>query len=323
MAQEKYQNRFRTFHGSGASELRARRGPTTTNKEQQQPRRTNMDKLNSWSLWEERNRQQRPKMDEEMMDAAVRDISIVYQEVKSRFEAQSAQIVDVIVKLGQAADEITDMKNKLDRNDKELKDALLANDQQFKGNVEQAIGQAGQATKDTGAAAAQANAAATLANVATEDTKAALAQVSSEVGKVSQDNVGKAFGDVQGRIALIEQGITETINGLKQTMSNDFGQKIEEVKNELERKIGGAAVTRTFGAPGTSFQEHHKRGILDSKVWDGLKMFDTDKVVCKEWTVKLRNKYCQVRTGLDVGKSWDELEDLALWASTLTERTTG
>ena len=48
-------------------------------------------------------------------------------------------------------------------------------------------------------------------------------------------------------------------------------------------------------------------------------MLDTDKVAFKEWTVKLRNKYCQVRTGLDVGKSWDELEDLALWASALTE----
>ena len=56
-------------------------------------------KLNSWSLWEDRNRQQRPKLDEEMMDTAVRDISIVYEEVRSRYGAQSAQIVDLTVKL--------------------------------------------------------------------------------------------------------------------------------------------------------------------------------------------------------------------------------
>ena len=112
---KKYQNRFRTFHGSGASELRARRGPTTTNKEQQQRRRTNMEKLNSWSLWEERNRQQRPKLDEEMMDTAVRDISIVFEEVRSRFGAQSAQHVDLTMRMAQASQEITVMKDKLDR----------------------------------------------------------------------------------------------------------------------------------------------------------------------------------------------------------------
>ena len=78
--------------------------------------------MSSWSLWEDRNRQQRPKLDEEMMDTAVRDISIVYEEVRSRYGAQPAQIVDLTVRLGQGAQEITDMKDKLDRNDNELKD---------------------------------------------------------------------------------------------------------------------------------------------------------------------------------------------------------
>ena len=60
----------------------------------------------------------------------------MYEEVRSRYGVQSAQIVDITVKLGQAAQEIAGMKDKLDRNDKELKDALLANDQQFKASVE-------------------------------------------------------------------------------------------------------------------------------------------------------------------------------------------
>ena len=55
-------------------------------------------KLNSWALWEERNRQQRPKLDEEMMDTAVRDISIVFEEVRSRLGARSAPIVDLTMK---------------------------------------------------------------------------------------------------------------------------------------------------------------------------------------------------------------------------------
>ena len=37
-------------------------------------------KLNPWALWEERNRPQRPNMDEEMIDTAVRDMSIVWQD---------------------------------------------------------------------------------------------------------------------------------------------------------------------------------------------------------------------------------------------------
>ena len=50
-------------------------------------------------------------------------------------------------------------------------------------------------------------------------------------------------------------------------------------------------MTRTFGGSGAGQSEASKRGILDSKVWEGLKMLDTDKVGFKEWTVKLRNKY--------------------------------
>ena len=84
--------------------------------------------LNSWRLWEDRSRRQQPKLDEEMIDTAVRDISIVNEEVRSRCGVQSAQIVDLTTRLGQAVQEINNMKDKLDRNDKELKDALLAND---------------------------------------------------------------------------------------------------------------------------------------------------------------------------------------------------
>ena len=78
-------------------------------------------------------------------------------------------------------------------------------------------------------------------------------------------------------------------------------------------------MTRTFGGSGAGQSEASKRGILDSKVWEGLKMLDTDKVGFKEWTVKLRNKYLQVRTGTSTRDAWGKLDSLAIWSSTLTE----
>ena len=73
----------------------------------------------------------------------------------------------------------------------------------------------------------------------------------------------------------------------------------------------------TMGMSGSGFQERYQRGILDSKVWDGLKTLDTDKVGFKEWTVKLRNKYCQVRTGELTRTAWDEMDRLVIWSSTI------
>ena len=83
---------------------------------------------------------------------------------------------------------------------------------------------------------------------------------------------------------------------IQQKLTGMCEQAMAGMKKDVDQKLSSLAVTRTFGGSGAGQPEVNKRGILDSKVWDGLKMLDTDKVAFKEWTVKLRNKYLQVRT---------------------------
>ena len=52
-------------------------------------------------------------------------------------------------------------------------------------------------------------------------------------------------------------------------------------------------------------------------------MLDADKVGFKEWTVKQRNKYLQLRTGARTRAAWDRLDKQAIWASTLNEGPVG
>ena len=53
-------------------------------------------KLSSWALWEDRNRTQRAKMDEEMVGATVRDLSNVNEQAVSRLGVQGSQIVGIM-----------------------------------------------------------------------------------------------------------------------------------------------------------------------------------------------------------------------------------
>ena len=78
------------------------------------------------------------RLDEEMTDAAVRDMSIVWEEIEPRRGVQSAHVQDLNVRQWQTAQAIAYMMFKLDKNDQELKEAVLTNDQ-FKGKIEEML----------------------------------------------------------------------------------------------------------------------------------------------------------------------------------------
>ena len=120
------------------------------------------------------------------------------------------------------------------------------------------IGQAGQAIKDTGEAANQANTAAMRVGIATEDTRAVLAKVTSELEKVSAGKVKQAFAKTEERL----NGIGDEIKDMKarlddpgnwerirQNLTGVYEQKVEEMKKDFEQKVNSLVATRTLGTP--------------------------------------------------------------------------
>ena len=151
------------------------------------------------------------------------------------------------MKIGHAAQDMLSMNDKLDKNHRELTDALSANDMQFKGNVEQALGQASRAIEDAREAAGRAFHAAAAAMASTEGAIAILeATVTSSFDNMdgrshnTQTGWTNQIEAASGAVQALQQGQQTGRDQLAQAPQlhghqiNVLEQKIEELKKRLE-----------------------------------------------------------------------------------------
>ena len=102
--------------------------------------------------------------------------------------------------------------------------------------------------------------------------------------------------EVERQVQLLPPVVQE-LGALNQSKDSagpmvEWAHGVNAAITELKNRPGGqdSAGTRTQ-------QGYQMRGILESKVWAGLKVLEQDKGNSKEWSITLRDSYDQARPG--------------------------